>query len=328
MGLFDIFKQRKDVWRNKDGRIECPGDDCPKTCDETCPIWCQTLAIQKMQSGQHEAAIAFFKKALSIAPDFKDAWVNLASTYGMMNNDLEANKAFKAAYALDDHYRQAIHGLIISSKNLGQFEEALKYCDEYAVKISRAEAEKLRRVVAEARDSGRIVRKESALDMALKIVNHARETGLLPQNDHLQHIPELLTEAKPVCRKVFQELIKDEDGRRIWTWMCWGAYDGMGAVLHWHLDWDTLRTKGIAETLLEPRGVDEMDEDVIDSIGIGFETPEGQKLCKDVYDLSMWACIQFVPNSSEDDAVQMMHETMQSMYIFGMVYEMERLGMR
>ena len=102
----------------------------------------------------------------------------------------------------------------------------------------------------------------------------------------------------------------------------------MGAVLHWHLDWDTLRKKGIVETLLEPRGIDEMDEYVIDSIGIGFETPEGKKLVQDVSDLSFWACNQFVPNSSKDEAVHMMHETMQSMYIFGMVYEMERLGMR
>ena len=72
----------------------------------------------------------------------------------------------------------------------------------------------------------------------------------------------------------------------------------------------------------------QMDEYVIDSIGIGFETPEGKKLVQDVSDLSFWACNQFVPNSSKDEAVHMMHETMQSMYIFGMVYEMERLGMR
>lgn len=328
MGLFDFFKQQKEVWRNKDGRIECPGDACPKACDETCPIWCQTLAVQRMQAGQNEAALAYFKKALTIAPDFKDAWVNLASIYGMMNNDLEANKAFKTAYALDGHYRQAIHGLIISSKNLGQFDEALKYCDEYAEKIDKPEADKLRKMVTAARDSGNVVRRESALDMALKIVNHARETGLLPQNDHLQHIPEIITEAKTVCIKVLKELMKDEGGGNILTWLCWGAYAGMGAVLHWHLDWNSLRSKGIAETLLEPRGVDEMDEYVIDSIGVGFKSPAGQKLNNDVYKLSLWASIQFIQDPSKKEAALIIHEVMQSMYIFGMVYEMERLGMR
>lgn len=328
MRLFDIFKKQKDVWRNKDGRIECPGDNCPKSCDDTCPIWCQTLAIQQMRAGQNEAALTYFRKALTIAPDYKEAWVNLASTYGMMNNHLEANKAFKTAYALDDHYKQAVTGLIISCKNLGQFDEALKYCDEFAIKISKIEADKLRRQIEEAKGSGNIVRQESALDMALKIVNHARTIGLLPQNEHLQHIPELMIEAKPVCRRMFQELIKDEDGRHTYTWLCWCAYAGMGAVLHWHLNWESMKTKGIAETLLEPRGIDEMDEYVIDSIGVGFNTPEGQKLSKDVFDLSMWALFQFIPDPSKEESAQIVHEAMQSMYIFGMVFEMERLGMK
>ena len=70
-----------------------------------------------------------------------------------------------------------------------------------------------------------------------------------------------------------------------------------------------------------------MDEYVIDSIGIGFETSEGQKLSKDIYNLAMWVCLKFIDDPSQDESVQIAFEAMQSMYIFGMVYEMEKLGM-
>ena len=269
-----------------------------------------------------------FKKALMLAPDFKEAWVNMASVYGMMNNHLEANKAFKTAYALDSSYKNAVIGLITSCKNLGQFDEALRYCDEFAVKFDKTGAEKLRAQVISARDSGNIVRQESALEMALKIVAQARENGLLPPNDHLQYIPELYTEAKNVCKKVFDELIKLKDGRHPWIWLSWGAYAGMGAVFHWHVDWNGLKEKGIAETLLEPRGAFAMDEYVIDAIGITYETPEGNKFSNDIRNLALWASLKFIPDPSKNESAQIAFEAMQSMYIFGMVYEMERLGMK
>ena len=328
MGVFDFAKKQTVVWRDENGKITCPGDSCPKSCDESCPIWCQTLAINAFQTGQDTAALNLFKKALMIAPDFKDAWVNLASVYGHMNNHMEANKAFKTAYAIDNNYKQSILGLIISCKNLGQFDEALEYCEEFASKFGEAEAAKYRDQVVAARESGGVVRQESSFDMVQKIVAHAREIGLLPPNDHLQFIPELYTEAKPVCKKVFDEVVKLKDGQHLWTWLSWGAYAGMGAVLHWHLDWDKLKTKGIAETLLEPRGAFAMDEYVIDAIGIGFESSEGQKLSKDIFNLAMWACLKFIEDPSKRESVKIAFEAMQSMYMFGMAYEMERLGMK
>ena len=102
----------------------------------------------------------------------------------------------------------------------------------------------------------------------------------------------------------------------------------MGAVYHWHIDWNGLSKKGIAETLLEPRGAYAMDEYVIDTIGIGFESEEGKKLSKDVSILSMWALMEFSNDSSGEILMRIALEAMQSMYMFGMVYEMERLGMK
>ena len=317
MGLFDFFKKQKEVWRDCNGNIRCPGDSCPQECDDRCPIWCQTMAISLVNIGHDDKAIDSFKRALSIAPDFKEAWVNLAATYGGMNDHMEANKAYKMAYSIDKDYKNAIFGLIISCKNLGQFEEALSYCEEYR-----------RFDEIEVRDSGKIGRQESAFDMFIKIMQQARKMESLPTRDHIQEIPEIRSQAKPVCQTIFKEMIKTESGRQPDLWLAWAAYAGMGAVYHWHVNWNGLKEKGIAETLLEPRGAYAMDEYVIDTIGIGFDTEEGKRLTQDVYNLSMWTLMEFFQDSSTEILMRIALEAMQSMYIFGMVYEMERLGMR
>ena len=327
MGLFDNFRKQKEVWRDSNGNIRCPGDSCPQECDDRCPIWCQTMAISLMNMGHGDKAADSFKRALSIAPDFKEAWVNLAATYGGMNDHMEANKAYKTAYAIDKNYRNAIFGIIISCKNLGQFEEALAYCEEYS-RFDKTEAEKLKAQVIEVRDSGKIGRQESAFDMFMKILQQAREMELLPTRDHFQQIPEIISQAKPVCQAIFKEMIKLENGRNPSLWLAWGAYAGMGAVYHWHINWNGLKEKGIAETLLEPRGAFAMDEYVIDSIGIGFETEEGKKLAQEVFNLSMWTLVEFFGGCSAEILMRIALEAMQSMYMFGMVYEMERLRMR
>ena len=327
MGIFDYTKKEYSEWRDENGNIRCPGDDCIITCEDGCPIWYHTMGLSLIQMGAEEEAIDYFKKALTIAPDYKEAWSNMATAYGRLNKHLEANKAYHIAYNLDNSYEKALWGLIASCKNLGQFEEALQYCDEYALTVDEEEAEFLRARVKEAREDGGIVRQESALDMALAIVECAREKGLLPRRDHLQYIPELLIEAKAVCHTLFEELIKLEDGRKIRTWLSWSAYAGMGAVIHWYKDWDALKEKGIAETLLEPRGAFAMDEYVIDTIGVGFNTPEGQKLCEDICYLSLWAGIKFMEDPPKKEAAKIALEAMQAMYIFGMVFEMNRLGM-
>ncbi len=329
MGLFDMFRKNTSVvWRDNDGKIYCPGDACPQKCDDSCPIWCQTMALTMMKMGEGSKAIEEFRKALTIAPDFKDAWVNMAAVYGSMNNHLEANKAYKAAYAIDKKYTNALFGLIISCKNLGQFEEALKYCDEFEVIAGKAEAEKLRKQIRDVQSAGNVTRQESAIDMAVKIISHARKSGILGQNDHFPNIPEIMAEGKYACQKIFRDLIKDENGRSPDLWLAWGAYAGMGAVYHWNIDWDSLQKKGVAETLLEPRGSFAMDEYVVDSIGIGFDTAEGKTFTQGVYNLSMWAISQFFPGPNAQNAIQIAMETMQAMYLFGMVCEMERLGMK
>jgi tetratricopeptide (TPR) repeat protein len=328
MGFFDFFKKNSSVvWKNKKGEIDCPGDSCPKNCDYSCPIWCLTKAIEMTNAKQYNQAISIYQKAILIEPKFKEAWVNLAVNYGMMNNHLEAQKAYYAAYNIDRKYKNAIFGLIISHKNLGRFDEALKFCDEYEVIVGKLEANKLRENIKNFQNSNPILKKqESAVEMSIKIIAQAKKLGILGQNDKYPNIPEIMALSKVTCKKIFSELIKIEDSKsNPLIWYSWAAFAGMGAVHFWNIDWDVLKNKGIAETLLEPRGVDEMDEFVVDAIGIGFETPEGKKFVENIYILTTLTIADFF---NENDTIENVLELMSAMYLFGMVYQMERLGMK
>lgn len=316
------------VWRNQDGIIACPGDDCPQKCDDTCPIWCQTMALTMMNMGQFVKAVTEYEKAVKLAPDFKEAWVNLGAAYGYCNCHSEAERAYKAAYDLDNNYKNAIYGLIIAYKNETQYEQALKYCDEYAQKIDKSEADKLREEILALQKTAEAARQDDPLEMALKIIERARQDGILTCNEQPPYIPEIIAEGQRACQKIHDELITDKDGRSPVIWLSWGAYAGMGAVYHWSKDWNSLKSKGVAETLLEPRGYFAMDEYVLDAIGVTYESPEGKKLSNYIRILANWAFVEFMKDATEDNAMQIIMHEMQAMYHFGMVYEMDRLGMK
>ena len=334
MGLFDKFRKKKgDCWRNADGKIECPGDSCPNECDTACPIWCQTIAVQALQAGNHQLAISNFKKAASIAPDFKDAWVNIASVYGMMNNHVEANKAFQVAFSIDSNYEKAIRGLITSFKCMGHFDEAMKYCDIYERNLNnKKEADVLRQTVREAQNSGSVRRQDTDMSIAMDAVKEAQKYDLLKSNDKMPTIPEILVERKRTCQEIRNALLElgrtDKRALIPTAWFKWPIFAGMGAVYHWHVNWPELKKKGVPETLLEPRGVFAMDDYVLDAIGVGSESKEGQdmnvKLTALVLALSADR-IEMKPTLYHDSQTL---EFMQAMYILGMVMEMERLGMR
>lgn len=286
------------------------------------------MALTQMKMRHADEAIENLKHAISLAPDFKSAWVNLATIYGSLNNHEEANKAYKTAYTLDDKYQNAILGLIISCQKLGQFNEALIYCNEYEALVGKVEADKLRLQIKYAQNSSSEKKEQNIFDVASQIITRASEIGLLESGDAFPNIPEIVVAGKTVCRKILLDLVKQEDGRNPNIWLAWGAYAGMGAVYHWNINWSNLKFKGIAETLLEPRGSFAMDEYVIDSIGWGFDTEKGKALSLAVYELSIWVLKNFLSKNRDEEPMNAALESMYAMYLFGMVFEMEQLGMR
>lgn len=101
-------EQKRVAWRNARGEVECGGDNCHVICGWTCPIWVHTEAIARIQEGLMDEAFEYEAKAVSIAPDFKDSWVNMASIYGRRGDYPKAYECYKKAYEIDHYYRNAI----------------------------------------------------------------------------------------------------------------------------------------------------------------------------------------------------------------------------
>ena len=135
MGLFNLFGKKettkKLVWRNAQGVIACPGDSCPKDCDDSCPIYLNTQAAMLMSIGQGEKAIPLYLKALEIALDFYDAWNNLGGIYGGQGDYQKAYNHYLKAHELIPQEPNPVFGLMLTSRDLKPYEECIKWCDLY-----------------------------------------------------------------------------------------------------------------------------------------------------------------------------------------------------
>lgn len=143
-----ILGIKKPFWRDEDANIVCAKDDCQQRCSEECPIWHNMKGEKYLHYGLTEKAIEEFKKAVSIAIDYTEAYNSLGMIYVSMKRYQEAHDAFYEAVERKNDQR-AIQGLIIASINLGLYQEALDCCDEFeyhlgcSVQELREEAERL-----------------------------------------------------------------------------------------------------------------------------------------------------------------------------------------
>jgi len=136
MGLFGFGKKKQSigngvVWRDATGNITCPGDNCPKDCDDSCPIYLNTQAAMMLSLGENSKAIPIFNRMLEIAPDFYDAWNNLAAVYGGQGNYQKAKECYSKAHDLKPDRPAPVFGLALVNRDLKNFEECLKWCDVY-----------------------------------------------------------------------------------------------------------------------------------------------------------------------------------------------------
>lgn len=121
-------------WRNEQGKIVCKGDNCEygnRKCPDDCPIMLNTKGIEKTQDIKYRDAVNLFKEAVSIAPDFKDAWCNMGAAYALSKEFRNAYNAYKKAYELDNNYRNALYGLMLSCRDLNNPKECLEWCEKY-----------------------------------------------------------------------------------------------------------------------------------------------------------------------------------------------------
>lgn len=142
------------------------------------------------------------------------------------------------------------------------------------------------------------------------------------------NIPEIMMQAPHVCKEMFDNLkkeVKDINQFLVFTPM-WCAFAGIGAVAMWNDNWPQLRDKGIIESLIEERGYFAMDEYVMDYIGIGWGTEDCNLVRWVLRALSEKLVEQAVLDEETLD-LPFFAEALKAMYMYGMIFEMSRLGM-
>ena len=119
------MSEEKKVWRDGQGNIRCPGNACPRECDETCPVWLNARGAEKLTRSQPEQAIPDFRRAADLEPDFPDAFRGLGAACGMCGRHKEALEAFDRALELKKDDPGAMIGKIVAEKNLGMCVDVL-----------------------------------------------------------------------------------------------------------------------------------------------------------------------------------------------------------
>ena len=306
-----------------------------------------TEGLSHYKNGQTDDALECFKKTVAIAPDFKGAWVNMGGIYGGRSEYAEAYNCYKKAYEIDPNYKNAIFGLIMSSRDMGNYDEAFAYCDEYAKKIDASEAKRLRGKVQERKEVDKVEAQKASeaevasktskpvkdMDIVTEFINLSRVMGLLQElpKDHFPHIPELIVQREEVCHDVLNDMFSHKEESHCMnpvTWIDWAIYAGIGAVWHWNEDWDSLKKKGIFQTLCEPRGSFYMDEYVMDSVGKKYDSDEEKELRNALHSISQFGYVKYVSEVKKKDMVPAILETMKAGFMWGMIYQMNELGMR
>lgn len=82
-------------------------------------------------NGSRRSSNSSVKKALEIAPDFYDAWNNLGGIYGGQGKYQTAYEHYMKAHECNPQKPNPVFGLMLTSKDLGKFDECIEWCDVY-----------------------------------------------------------------------------------------------------------------------------------------------------------------------------------------------------
>lgn len=357
MGFFDLFKNSStgEVWRNKSGKIACPGDRCPKECDSTCPIYLNTQAMQLMITGNSLGAIPLYEEAVKIAPDFYDAWNNMAALYGDSRNFEKAYECYIKAHECAPNKHQPLFGLALVTRDLKRYDECIKWCEDYKELAKDGKADKIRSEAIEARfqaskkEEGD--RLQSAGSEKPTIVMANQVLSELIKNDlnnglHIEEkepIDELANEAGHITHEIFDYVkdyyisevnkgkIAEEDLSQFifHTSMVWSVLAGIGAMELWIIDRENLMSKGIVESLTEESGFFAMDEFVLNMVAGGFESDEAnelkQRLEEQIQPLYFKLFTDFLADGADRDARS--HQFINyciALYWYGLVLQKDR----
>ncbi len=138
--------------------------------------------------------------------------------------------------------------------------------------------------------------------------------GLLSE-PKFTYIPEVMTLAPKLCPQVYKKVIRVTDNPLVCCGFC--AYVAIGATYLWQNDFATFQKGSILDVLEKPRGLDYMDEYITDMTG--FDHSKIEKHLK-------MASVVAIGNT--EDVKNNFEKCLETMFIYGMVLEMNKLGLR
>ena len=316
-----LFMRR--YWRNSEGKIRCPGDTCPVTCTENCPIYLNTLAVPFLKEEQYQKAIPLLKKAVGIEPGFVGVWRSLGACYGSTKQYAEALDCYTKAHELAPDDLDAIFGLAAVNKDLRRYEESLQWC--YVYKKYRNDT-RILTVEKQAKQglpgSSRVPSPDIILysHIVPELVAAGSREGYRVKE--LPNILEVMAQADFICSKLNNTLSATLDPNAnialVLPVLC--AYAGMGAARLWKTDRSLLLKKGAYSLLTEPFGVERMDEYVTALIGLPLGSQTSADLKKHMQRIGLLALKPFTQNNN----LNQIPECLKAMFRYGMILEMNR----
>ena len=165
----------------------------------------------------------------------------------------------------------------------------------------------------------------SAIDVCTALLPLGKKAGYVYDDKAFPNIPEIMVQATAVVKDLLAELLRTHNSDPL-ILCAWACYAGMGAVWKWDEDWDALKRNGIYQTLVSPRGLDEMDEYVTDGIGWKFGSDKSDAFADHLRMASAFAIFK-VSENNDSKELKAVADAMIAMYYYGMIIEMNNLGM-
>ena len=130
-------------------------------------IW-NIIGVSAAQIGQYKDAIRAFQTAISIKPDYADAYNNMGNALKDLGSLEEAIRAFNKAISIKPDYADALYNMGNALKDLGRLEEAIRAFSK-AISIKPDYADAYNNMGNALKDLGRLEEAIQAFDKAISI---------------------------------------------------------------------------------------------------------------------------------------------------------------
>ncbi len=173
-------------------------------------------------------------------------------------------------------------------------------------------------------------------DTLTELRHHGKELGFPIETSYVGCIPEIVNARFEMVRRFRQEFISLNviDALHSHIYASVSFYAGVAAVALWNKDKESIDRDGVINTILNQRGFDRLDEWVLEKV-LGYNDvipdvthPVGAKVHKlAMTSLGLLMSYHFGENADLSSISHHVDDAMIVMYIYGMQYQMCKLGM-